>query len=93
MNGLGRKLWLNKFGGGLMWEGQFWDSKFNGFGRQINFHHNNEYDYYIGMWKYGRWHGYGSQVNRNGTIYDGLYQFSSFEDKPVSLNDIKFYNA
>ena len=58
----------------IIYEGQFKDDIYNGFGRFIYSNGN----YYIGNWLDGKRSGYGKLVDKTGRIYEGQWQFSKF---------------
>ena len=59
----------------IIYEGQFKDDVYNGFGRFIYSNGN----YYIGNWLDGKRSGYGKLVeNKTGRVYEGQWQFSKF---------------
>ena len=35
LEGIGRKIWIDSSGSGILWEGEFSESELNGFGRRI----------------------------------------------------------
>ena len=58
----------------IIYEGQFRDDVYNGFGRFIYSNGN----YYIGNWLDGKRSGYGKLVDKSGRIYEGQWQYSKF---------------
>ena len=59
----------------IIYEGQFKEDVYNGFGRFIYSNGN----YYIGNWLDGKRSGYGKLVeNKTGRVYEGQWQFSKF---------------
>lgn len=58
----------------IIYEGQFVDDVYNGFGRFIYSNGN----YYIGNWIDGKRSGYGKLVDKNGKIYEGQWQYSKY---------------
>ena len=58
----------------IIYEGQFKDDIYNGFGRFIYSNGN----YYIGNWLDGKRSGYGKLVDKSGRVYEGQWQYSKF---------------
>lgn len=58
----------------IIYEGQFQDDIYNGYGRFIYGNGN----YYLGYWLDGKRNGYGKLVDTNGRIYEGTWQNSKF---------------
>ena len=58
----------------IIYEGQFKDDVYNGFGRFIYSNGN----YYIGNWLDGKRSGQGKLVDKSGRIYEGQWQFSKY---------------
>lgn len=57
-----------------IYEGQFKNDVYHGFGRQIYSNGN----FYIGQWVDGKRSGWGKLVDRQGRVYEGLWQYSKF---------------
>lgn len=58
----------------IIYEGQFQDDIYNGYGRFIYGNGN----YYLGYWLDGKRNGYGKLVDTNGRVYEGTWQNSKF---------------
>ena len=58
----------------IIYEGQFLDDVYNGYGRFIYSNGN----YYIGNWVDGKRSGYGKLVDKNGKVYEGQWQYSKY---------------
>ena len=58
----------------IIYEGQFVDDVYNGYGRFIYSNGN----YYIGNWLDGKRSGYGKLVDKSGRVYEGMWQYSKF---------------
>jgi len=58
----------------IIYEGQFKDDVYNGYGRFIYSNGN----YYIGNWLDGKRSGFGKLVDKSGRVYEGMWQFSKF---------------
>jgi hypothetical protein len=56
-----------------LWEGQFKDNKLDGFGRWVAVYWTGDHAYYMGMFKEGRFHGYGT-VNYDGETRTGYLE-------------------
>ena len=57
-----------------IYEGQFVNEDYNGYGRLI---YSNGI-YYIGNWLNGQRSGYGKLVDKNGKVYEGIWQQSQY---------------
>ena len=67
-----------KYGKGLLinrydeiYEGWFADDELSGFGRLVQKH-----GFYIGMFSYSKFHGFGKYFYNNGTVYEGEFRDS-----------------
>lgn len=58
----------------IIYEGQFIDDVYNGYGRFIYSNGN----YYIGQWLDGKRSGYGKLVDKTGRVYEGQWQYSKY---------------
>ena len=67
--------------GRYVYEGQFREGLFHGYGRQI------EYDgeIYEGMWEDGQQHGYGKAVNVFDEVNEGLFEYGEFKEGKENL--------
>jgi len=73
----GRTQGLGKEFNNVIYEGQFKDDVYHGFGRFIYTNGN----YYIGNWQMGKRSGRGKFVDMNGKTYSGLWQNSKLVGK------------
>ena len=58
----------------IIYEGQFKNDVYHGYGRYIYSNGN----YYIGNWIDGKRSGWGKLVDRNGKIYEGMWKYGKF---------------
>lgn len=58
----------------IIYEGQFKNDIYHGYGRYIYANGN----YYIGSWVDGKRSGYGKLVDKSGRVYEGMWQYSKF---------------
>ena len=58
----------------IIYEGQFVNDVYNGYGRFIYSNGN----YYIGNWLDGKRSGYGKLVDKQGKVYEGQWQYSKY---------------
>lgn len=58
----------------IIYEGQFKNDIYHGYGRYIYSNGN----YYIGNWVDGKRQGRGKLVDKSGKVYEGMWQFSKF---------------
>ena len=93
LQGLGRKVWIDCDGCGMIWEGQFSASELNGFGRRITVHHSEHgeeepYYYEIGYWKNGVLEGYG-RCSRNKQVTEGIFSKGQLAKKSDQVDQDK----
>jgi len=58
----------------IIYEGQFKNDIYHGYGRYIYSNGN----YYLGNWVDGKRSGWGKLVDKSGKIYEGMWQYSKF---------------
>ena len=58
----------------IIYEGQFKEDIYHGYGRYIYGNGN----YYLGQWENGKRHGWGKLVDVHGKVYEGLWKQSKF---------------
>ena len=58
----------------IIYEGQFKDDIYHGYGRFIYSNGN----YYIGQWVDGKRSGYGKLIDKQGRVYEGQWELSKF---------------
>ena len=58
----------------IIYEGQFKNDQYHGYGRFIYSNGN----YYLGNWIDGKRQGWGKLVDKGGKIYEGMWQYSKF---------------
>jgi hypothetical protein len=58
----------------IIYEGQFKNDVYHGFGRYIYANGN----FYVGQWIDGKRSGWGKLVDTSGKVYEGMWQYSKF---------------
>jgi hypothetical protein len=92
LHGVGRKILINRKGGGLVWEGQFHKGKLHNFARLMSCSANQEYECYIGRWVNSMHHGFGMKVTDDGKETNGLWEEALYGNPPRRIDLIKSFN-
>ena len=95
LHGIGRKIKIwTKYGGGIVYEGQFKNGKLDGFARWTQCFYDDKFDQYIGWWKDGFRHGYGRKIDFDNEVHNGWFENADqhFGDPVKDKSEIKSYN-